>query len=658
MKAWEERLEKSCISKEAAEHAALVPETTIYKGQTYECLTFYYYNPDGTPMLGANGEIFNRRRLLNAPDDVPRYLTNFNERAHAYFPLVKNINWKDINNNVKTSVIITEGEFKALKATLANYPTIGLGGVSSFSNFKKGEKFILDLSNFNWLGRDVYIIYDNDMTTNKHVKLAAHRLCVELTQRGAMPYIIHLPADEDKLGLDDFIIKYGAEAISALLDKAERVSDTKTLLSLNNKFTHVQGIIYEFRTKLSMSKQEFLDGCTEKLLIKTGIDKPQELVSIRKLWLEHQLRATADIRCYKPYAGQYFNTSSIEYLNTWEDSMPKTDAKFDAISSLHKYKPILDYIMHLCNDNDVSYKLLLQWLAYPLQCRTTGLNPKMSICLLLFGPGGTGKSTLGYLMNRVYGEANATTVETKELTSAYNARYAQKQFVFFDEVSDDDKGELTKLFKFITTTKKITVNNKFDKAYTIDNYANYMVSTNSESPLKYDDGVGRRLFALRPVNKKSQEYWETLYNLYIDNDEAVALFYQHLMCLDLTGFAPNMNIHTSDKILTQKNSNGDVGMMIDNMTDDDNTNIYPLKELCELYANANKRMSMIAFKRILTNIPNIVMIETDNSIVGSKVFCLVSRKSIEKHLKAMQNSKSEYAYLNTYFKNNGNGGSF
>lgn len=57
---------------------------------------------------------------------------------------------------------MTEGEFKAAAATLAGFPTIGLGGVWSIGSKKRRQFLIPGLDRFVWKSGKLVIVFDSD----------------------------------------------------------------------------------------------------------------------------------------------------------------------------------------------------------------------------------------------------------------------------------------------------------------------------------------------------------------------------------------------------------------------------------------------------------------------------------------------------------------
>ncbi len=123
----------------------------------------------------------------------------------------------------------TEGEKKALAATQAGFPCIGLVGVFGWKPGKK-ETLLPALERVAWQGRKVYIVFDSDIADNPNVQDAESRLAAHLANRGATVRVVRLPRGEPgadgkptKQGIDDYLTIQPdpAKAMRALLDAAE-----------------------------------------------------------------------------------------------------------------------------------------------------------------------------------------------------------------------------------------------------------------------------------------------------------------------------------------------------------------------------------------------------------------------------------------------------
>ena len=188
-----------------------------------------YFHPDGSPMMfnrdGREVQFGRVRYLGDGPPSFSqkkprRYDQPKGSPIYAYFP--NGFPWTNILSSPEHGLIITEGEFKALKACLDGFPTIGLGGVY---NFKRDDRFLPELDAINWDGRPAYIVFDSDAAKSSEIQLAERRLASELLRRGAVVHIVRLPVSGDgsKLGIDDYLLKFDAGALTRLLDQTEPV---------------------------------------------------------------------------------------------------------------------------------------------------------------------------------------------------------------------------------------------------------------------------------------------------------------------------------------------------------------------------------------------------------------------------------------------------
>ena len=148
-------------------------------------------------------------------------------------------------NRLAARIGITEGEKKALCCSQAGIPCIGLAGVWAWQKPRpkdskgrgQGERLLIDdLSQIDWNGREVPIIFDTDPRYNPLVAQAQSELYRVMSERGAKPFIIVLPtgpADENgipgKMALDDFAAAYGEDALRQLVESQITVTQTKRL---------------------------------------------------------------------------------------------------------------------------------------------------------------------------------------------------------------------------------------------------------------------------------------------------------------------------------------------------------------------------------------------------------------------------------------------
>ncbi|TWT35601.1 hypothetical protein KOR34_04940 [Posidoniimonas corsicana] len=147
-----------------------------------------------------------------------KYIQPSGERSQSYFP--PGVAKKALEPGVMLA--ITEGEKKALSATIHGLPCVGLSGVWNFKPGGKVGELLPELELIDWRGRPVYIAFDSDVLDKEQVRLAEQVLAATLQDRGAEVKVCRIPAADDgsKQGLDDIIVARGRCVLDELLNAA------------------------------------------------------------------------------------------------------------------------------------------------------------------------------------------------------------------------------------------------------------------------------------------------------------------------------------------------------------------------------------------------------------------------------------------------------
>jgi hypothetical protein len=202
-------------------------------------------------------------RYPNAPEvftirlDKPS-IDNLTKKERKYLRPEGSTNALYIPNGVSlenlNEIVITEGELKALCATILGLPTIGLSGIYNWRGIKQkvdineqqrlfggdnvkptdADALIEDILNVNWNGKSIFMIYDSDIS-NKHKGWPAFgNLAEQLYNLGVKDVrIFTLPkftnAGNAKVGLDDFFsnaLKEGVPIPNAVKNLRDKILST------------------------------------------------------------------------------------------------------------------------------------------------------------------------------------------------------------------------------------------------------------------------------------------------------------------------------------------------------------------------------------------------------------------------------------------------
>jgi hypothetical protein len=215
-----------------------------------ECLCIPYLDADGKPLpvidretgeiiRDANGEPV---PFIRVKPDRPRkdkkkngkvykYESRRGARNHTYVPRAA---WALLADPAAT-VIVTEGEKKACAAAQAGHACVAIPGVDNWSlprvkgpgGVKLGPREMLPSLRDVVRGRRVTICYDADAAGNENVRRAEWALALALTEACGGVLVARLP-DPGAKGIDDHIIRHGAENFGAVLAAATPPTDPKT----------------------------------------------------------------------------------------------------------------------------------------------------------------------------------------------------------------------------------------------------------------------------------------------------------------------------------------------------------------------------------------------------------------------------------------------
>jgi Domain of unknown function (DUF3854)/Family of unknown function (DUF5906) len=458
-----------------------------------------------------------------------RYVQPKNSLPAVYVPPL--VNWGAHLADTANRIIFTEGELKAAAATARGVPTLGLGGVWSFKSTRAKLDILPVFSTLNLSGRECVVCFDSDAASNPDIRRAEVYFANELGKLGAHVAIARLPQSEsgEKVGMDDYLLAAGVEALIAVLDAAEPYDTTVKLHELNTEVAVVSrpGFIIRLDDKFSMSVSDFtrLHYAARQHRDYTNPEKPR-VVQTAEAWLKWPQRAVVSALTYAP--GQAEITQRGE-LNTWAGwaCAPKK-------GSVAPWTKLLDFLIP--PEIPEARKWFEQWCAWPIQ------NPgfKLRSAVLLWGRRqGTGKSLVGYSLGRVYGE-NFAEIDDSALdpNRTFNSWARNKQFVLADDITGHSSRRLANKLKVMITREKIEINEKNIREYSVPDCMNYLFTANDPDAFYLDDN-DRRMFIHEVTSAPlPREFYTITYDRWYKSDEGTAALFDHLLSVDTSDFDP------------------------------------------------------------------------------------------------------------------------
>jgi hypothetical protein len=500
-----------------------------------------YADLDGAPLRPApRHPPFFRLRYLAAPNDFgavvgarePRYAQAPGTRPCAYFP--RNVDWRAVTKDRALPILVTEGELKAAKASREGFPTIGLGGVSSFRSGRLGYALLPELAAVGWVARRAYVVYDSDYRTNPEVCAALNALARELRDEGALPFVVSLPSRraDVKTGLDDFLLEESADALRALIAIAEPLTIAEPLHRLNERVVFVRnpGLVLDLASSQKMSPSSFKEGpfATATYLERTL--KGDGSVALKKTsaaaaWLAWPHRSEVASLTYRPGAERFVDVPGGRLFNAWPG--------WGVEPRRGTVAPFLRLVDHLFSGAEpASRAWFLRWAAYPLARPGT----KLFTSVVLYGNRhGTGKSLLGFTLGRIYGR-NFAEITSADLHASFNEWAEGRQFVLGDDVTGSDRRADADLLKKLITQKELRVNQKYVASYVVPDVINYLFTSNQPDAFFLEDD-DRRFFVHEVTVPPLPEDFYAAYDVWLDSGGAAAVF-DFLLKLPLDDFNP------------------------------------------------------------------------------------------------------------------------
>ena len=476
-------------------------------GHTYEhAVKIPYFDIDG------NDTGFVRVRLL-MPRSKMKYSQARASGSHIYFP--PTVHWRSVITNVDVPIIITEGEFKTWSITkhaTANQlqqVCIGLAGVTSWTD-KNGLHLHKDLmqiqwqrkTNFNVAHRKVYIIFDydgakDDGEPNDQVALAETKLAIVLRGLGAEVHLCRVgrfgPGKGSKYAIDDHlndgkaltdvmastsVVMNGVDSLDVRLHEFS----TKYALYNGDVIRLDDGHIMSFqKAKIDSAQHVFLQSTQ----VQTRPNQPPKVVTREYVLLEEykKWRKRCDIRkvgVFPQYQGLKITPDGCyNYLSNWLHE--------PVIGDVTEY---LEFCAYFFRDEPAFADYWHDWVANVVQFphRKNNTTPQF-----VSNVEGIGKSAVAEFIAEMLGlgeNGPAIIIGPDELFGNFNGIFKNKILIVINEPSSDREDHSAQL-KSMITGREIAINNKYGAQYNIENFMNFIFTSNKPYITRMGDSARR-----------------------------------------------------------------------------------------------------------------------------------------------------------------------
>jgi hypothetical protein len=278
------------------------------------------------------------------------------------------------------------------------------------------------------------------------------------------------------------------------------------------------------------------DGC--KLL--SGNDLHHQLQNLPSIgdsnflgmWLHDET-----IRTYEKLAFAPKLTVPETCYNLWAgfDVQPKPGADISIVSEL----------LGLISGHDAATAAYIEkWVAHIIQRP----SQKTKTCLVVQGKQGVGKDTYFDFIGKLMGKRsfyNTSAPET-DVFARFNDGMESCLLVKFEEADfQTNKANASKL-KSIITCETVNVETKGVPRVTLDDYRNFVMTTNQEVPVLLEDQERRFVLVKASDARKGDfAFWNKLH-AELAKPEVREAYMHHLLSLDLSGFCPFRDRHITE----------------------------------------------------------------------------------------------------------------
>ena len=162
--------------------------------------------------------------------------------------------------------------------------------------------------------------------------------------------------------------------------------------------------------------------------------------------------------------------------------------------------------------------------------------------------GGVSKNAITDALCKLFKKYSGHITNIDDITKNFNTHLTNKLFIYGDEINANAKKVSDKLKQVITRPKQ-NLEKKGIGSIEIDNYSNYIFTTNNENCFKIEEGDRRFLMVKCPDKALEKEDYKAFYN-YINDPNNICELYNYFLTYDNSKY--ETGVDTLKKVVEQE----------------------------------------------------------------------------------------------------------
>lgn len=384
----------------------------------------------------------------------------------------------------------------------------------------------------------------------------------EMVRAGCTDTAIASVLLDAELGISDHPLrqKRSVEYVARQIERAREEVAEPMLHELNSKHFAVGSIGGKFR--IASWRRSEIDAGREMIEYQTVGDFANRYMHRRvqvgtakggnpmyapagKWWLSHPMRRQYETVAFAPNE----QLDELEAFNLWRGL---------AVEAQAGEWPLLRRLIWeaLASADDTNFDYIMRWLAFAVQ------QPERpaEVALVLRGGRGIGKSTVGHVMRKIFGQHGLNVTHSHHLHGNFNDHLHDCCLLFADEAVAPDDRKAEQMIKVMITDPTLLIEPKGLGVFMATNRLHVIMASNERWVVPA--GEDERRFAVFDVSPHLKvppgasadhphaQYWTALYREM--EGGGIGAFLRHLLDMDLTDWHPRRGVPQTGGLLDQK----------------------------------------------------------------------------------------------------------